>query len=82
MGIWDQPETAAEHDSTVSLRHRKRASEAFLSSCTTPLRGSAVSSALGGVNEAMRAKLAATNLVGTAMLRYIMRVPPPSRLSR
>jgi hypothetical protein len=28
----------------------------------------------------MRAMLAATNLVGTAMLRYIMRVPPLSSL--
>ena len=42
----------------------------------------AVSSALGGGDEArLRAMLAATNLVGTAMLRYIMRVPPLSTLS-
>lgn len=37
----------------------------------------AVAGALGGGDEArLRAMLAATSLVGTAMLRYVMRIPP------
>ncbi len=41
----------------------------------------AVSGALGGGEQArLRAMLAATNLVGTAMLRYVMRVPPLATL--
>ena len=42
----------------------------------------AVSGALGGGEQArLRAMLAATNLVGTAVLRYVMEVPPLSGLS-
>ena len=42
----------------------------------------AVSGVLGGGEQArLRAMLAATNLVGTAMLRYVMRVPPLATLS-
>ena len=53
----------------------------FAVSCTDYLL-TAVSSALGGGDEEarLRAMLAATNLVGIAMLRYIMRVPPLSSL--
>jgi hypothetical protein len=41
----------------------------------------AVSDALGGGEQArLRAMLAATNLVGTAILRYVMRVPPLATL--
>ena len=41
----------------------------------------AVSGALGGGEDArLRAMLAATNLVGTAILRYVMRVPPLATL--
>jgi hypothetical protein len=41
----------------------------------------AVSGVLGGGEQArLRAMLAATNLVGTAMLRYIMQVPPLATL--
>ena len=41
----------------------------------------AVSGVLGGGEQArLRAMLAATNLVGTAMLRYVMRVPPLATL--
>jgi hypothetical protein len=42
----------------------------------------AVSAVLGGGKQArLRAMLAATNLIGTAMLRYIMAVPPLASLS-
>lgn len=41
----------------------------------------AVSGALGGGEQArLRAMLAASSLVGTAMLRYVMEVPPLSEL--
>ena len=43
----------------------------------------AVSGVLGGGEQArLRAMLAATNLVGTAILRYVMRVAPLATLSR
>jgi hypothetical protein len=42
----------------------------------------AVTEALGGADDArLRAMLSATSLVGTAMLRYVMRVPPLSALT-
>jgi hypothetical protein len=42
----------------------------------------AVSGAIGGDEQArLRALLAATNLVGTAMLRYVLRVPQLAALS-
>jgi hypothetical protein len=42
----------------------------------------AVSGVLGGGEQArLRAMLAASNLVGTAMLRYIIQVPPLATLS-
>jgi hypothetical protein len=41
-----------------------------------------VSGVLGGGERArLRAMLAATNLVGTAMLRYVMKIPPLATLS-
>jgi hypothetical protein len=41
----------------------------------------AVSGVLGGGEQArLRAMLAATNLVGTAILRYVVRVPPLATL--
>ena len=42
----------------------------------------AVSGVLGGGEQArLRAMLAASNLVGTAMLRYVMEIPPLATLS-
>jgi hypothetical protein len=41
----------------------------------------AVSGVIGGDEQArLRAMLAATNLVGTALLRYVMKVPPLATL--
>jgi AcrR family transcriptional regulator len=81
LGIWEQPETAASMASMVqSATSNSDANEAFQGFLHDYLL-TAVSSALGGGDEArLRASLAATNLVGTAMLRYIMRVPPLSSL--
>lgn len=81
LGIWEQPDTAASMASIVqSATSNSDANDAFRGFLHDYLL-TAVSSALGGGEEArLRAMLAATNLVGTAMLRYIMRVPPLSSL--
>jgi AcrR family transcriptional regulator len=79
LGIWEQPDTAASMASIVqSATSNSDANDAFRGFLHDYLL-TAVSSALGGGEEArLRAMLAATNLVGTAMLRYIMQVPPLS----
>lgn len=81
LGIWEQPDTAASMASMVqSATSNSDANDAFRVFLHDYLL-SAVSSALGGGDDArLRAMLAATNLVGTAMLRYVMRVPPLSSL--
>ncbi|AOS93363.1 TetR/AcrR family transcriptional regulator [Mycobacterium intracellulare] len=81
LGIWERPDTAATMASMVqSATSNSDANDAFRGFLHDYLL-TAVSGALGGGDEArLRAMLAATNLVGTAMLRYIMRVPPLSSL--
>ncbi|CQD15998.1 TetR family transcriptional regulator [Mycobacterium lentiflavum] len=81
LSIWEQPETAASMASMVqSATSNSDANQAFRVFLHDYLL-TAVSGAMGGGDEArLRATLAATNLVGTAMLRYIMRVPPLSSL--
>jgi AcrR family transcriptional regulator len=81
LGIWEQPDTAASMASIVqSATSNSDANDAIRGFLHDYLL-TAVSSALGGGDEArLRAMLAATNLVGIAMLRYIMRVPPLSSL--
>ncbi|OBH77674.1 TetR family transcriptional regulator [Mycobacterium mantenii] len=81
LGIWEDPETAASMASMVqSATSNSDANDAFRGFLHDYLL-TAVSDALGGGDETrLRAMLAATNLVGTAMLRYIMRVPPLSTL--
>ncbi|RAU92863.1 TetR family transcriptional regulator [Mycobacterium colombiense] len=81
LGIWERPDTAASMASMVqSATSNSDANEAFRGFLHDYLL-TAVSNALGGGHEArLRAMLAATSLVGTAMLRYIMRVPPLSSL--
>lgn len=81
LGIWEQPDTAASMASMVrSATSNGDANDAFRGFLHDYLL-TAVSSALGDGDEArLRATLAATNLVGTGMLRYVMRVPPLSSL--
>ncbi|WP_055399257.1 MULTISPECIES: TetR family transcriptional regulator [unclassified Mycobacterium] len=81
LGLWEQPETSASMASMVqSATSNRDANDAFRGFLHDYLF-TAVSGALGGGDEArLRAMLAATSLVGTAMLRYIMRVPPLSSL--
>lgn len=81
LGIWEQPETAASMVSMLqSATSNSDAHEAFREFLHSYVM-TAVTEALGGADEArLRAMLAATSLVGTAMLRYVMRVPPLSTL--
>ena len=81
LGIWEHPDTAASMvamlQSATSNSDAHEAFRAFMQSYVL----TAVSGALGGGEQArLRAMLAATNLVGTAILRYVMRVPPLATL--
>ncbi len=81
LGIWEHPDTAASMiamlQSATSNSDAHEAFRAFMQSYVL----TAVSGALGGVEHAqLRAMLAATNLVGTAILRYVMRVDPLATL--
>ena len=81
LGIWEHPDTAASMvamlQSATSNSDAHEAFRAFMQSYVL----TAVSGALGGGEHArLRAMLAATNLVGTAVLRYVMRVDPLATL--
>jgi AcrR family transcriptional regulator len=82
LGIWEHPDTAtsmvAMLQSATSNADAHEAFRAFMQNYVL----SAVSGVLGGGEQArLRAMLAATNLVGTAILRYVVRVPPLAELS-
>ena len=81
LGIWEHPDTAASMvamlQSATSNSDAHDAFRAFMQSYVL----TAVSGALGGGEQArLRAMLAATNLVGTAILRYVMQVAPLATL--
>lgn len=81
LAMWEQPETGASMvamlQSATSNADAHKAFRGFIQSYVL----TAVAGALGGGEEArLRAMLAATNLVGTAMLRYVMQVPPLASL--
>ncbi|MGV0836279.1 TetR/AcrR family transcriptional regulator [Mycolicibacterium thermoresistibile] len=82
LHIWESPETGPTIRTMLqSATSNEDAQEAFRTFLREYLL-TAVSGALGGGEQArLRAELAATGLVGTAMLRYIMRVPPLAELS-
>jgi AcrR family transcriptional regulator len=81
LQIWDSPETA---NTMVAMLHSATsngdAQDAFRSFMREYVL-TAVSGVIGGDEQArLRAMLAATNLVGTALLRYVMKVPPLATL--
>ena len=83
LQIWESPDTAASMvamlQSATSNADAHEAFRGFMQSYVL----TAVSGALGGGDQArLRAMLAASQLVGTAMLRYVMEVPPLATLSR
>jgi AcrR family transcriptional regulator len=81
LRIWESPETASTMAAMLqSATSNPDANDAF----RTFMRDyvlTAVSGVIGGDEQArLRAMLAATSLVGTALIRYIMRVPPLATL--
>ncbi|HZA08838.1 TetR family transcriptional regulator [Mycobacterium sp.] len=82
LRIWEGPDTAHSITSMLaSATSNSDAQQAFRSFVQSYVL-TAVSAALGGGEQArLRAMLAASSLVGTAMLRYVIRVPPLSELS-
>jgi AcrR family transcriptional regulator len=82
LRIWEGPDTAASMRAMLqSATSNSDAHEAFRDFMQSYVLA-AVSEVLGGGEQArLRAMLAASNLVGTALLRYVMEVPPLSSLS-
>ena len=82
LRIWEAPATAASMramlQSATSNSHAHDAFRGFMQNYVL----TAVSDVLGGGEQArLRAMLAASQLVGTALLRYVMQVPPLATLS-
>jgi AcrR family transcriptional regulator len=82
LRIWETPDSAASMRAMLqSATSNSDAHDAFRSFVQGYVL-TAVSDALGGGEQApLRAMLAASQLVGTAMLRYIIEVPPLATLS-
>ena len=82
LRIWEGPDTAASMRAMLqSATSNSDAHEAFRDFMQNYVL-TAVSGVLGGGEQArLRAMLAASNLVGTAMLRYVMEIPPLATLS-
>ena len=82
LRIWESPDTGPTMVTMLqSATSNADAHEAFRSFMQGYVL-TAVSGLLGGDEQArLRAMLAATNLVGTAMLRYVMKIPPLAELS-
>ncbi len=82
LTIWETPDTAASMRAMLqSATSNADAQDAFRGFMQNYVL-TAVSGALGGDEQArLRAELAATSLVGTAMLRYIIAVPPLATLA-
>ena len=81
LGIWEAADSAASMRAMLaSATSNPDAHEAFRSFMQDYVL-TAVSGVLGGGEQArLRAMLAASSLVGTAMLRYVMRVAPLAEL--
>lgn len=82
LRIWETPDSAASMRAMLqSATSNSDAHDAFRGFVQNYVL-TAVSEALGGAEDApLRAMLAASQLVGTAMLRYIIEVPPLATLS-
>ena len=82
LRIWESPDTGPSMVSMLqSATSNTDAHEAFRSFMQTYVL-TGVAGVLGGGEPArLRAMLAATTLVGTAVLRYVMKIPPLATLS-
>ena len=81
LRIWEAPETGPTMATMLqSATSNSDANEAFRTFMHNYVL-TAVSGVIGGDEQArLRAMLAATSLVGTALMRYVMRVPPLATL--
>lgn len=81
LRIWEAPETASSMAAMLaSATSNSDANEAFRTFMRSYVL-TAVSDVIGGGEQArLRAMLAATSLVGTALMRYVMKVPPLATL--
>ena len=81
LGVWESPETGDSMRAMLaSATSNSDAREAFRSFMQSYVLA-AVSEVLGcGSDARLRASLAGSSLVGVAMLRYLMSVPPLSEL--
>jgi AcrR family transcriptional regulator len=82
LRIWEAPDTAASMramlQSATSNTDAHEAFRGFMQSYVLP----AVSEALGGGEQArLRGMLVGSQLVGVAILRYVMQIPPMATLS-
>lgn len=82
MSIWESPDTGPTMVAMLqSATSNSDAHDAFRSFMQTYVL-TAVSGVLGGDEQArLRALLAASQLVGTAVLRYVMKIPPLATVS-
>jgi AcrR family transcriptional regulator len=81
LRIWETPDSAASMRAMLqSATSNTDANDAFRGFMQNYVL-TAVSGVLGGEQARLRAMLAASTLVGTAMLRYIIQVPPLATLS-
>lgn len=82
LQIWEGPDTAASMRAMLQSATSNSDAHAAFRDFMQNYVLTAVSGALGGGEQArLRAMLAASSLVGTAMLRYVMEVPPLATLS-
>ncbi len=82
LGVWEAPETASTMRAMLASATSNPDAHAAFRSFMQNYVLTAVSGVLGGDDQArLRAMLAASSLVGTAMLRYLIAVPPLSELS-
>ncbi|TFV59248.1 TetR/AcrR family transcriptional regulator [Mycobacterium sp. PS03-16] len=82
LQIWESPETGPSMVAMLqSATSNSDAHEAFRSFMQTYVL-TAVAGVFGGDEQArLRAMLSATTLVGTAILRYVMKIPPLASLT-
>ena len=81
LRIWEEPETAPSMAVMLqSATSNADANDAFRTFMRTYVL-TAVSGVIGGDEQArLRAMLAATSMVGTALMRYVIKVPPLATL--
>ncbi len=82
LGVWEAPDSAETMRAMLASATSNTDAHAAFREFMQGYVLTAVSGVLGGGGQArLRAMLAASSLVGTAMLRYVIEVPPLSELA-